>query len=95
MSYFMFLLPLPRYAYAPTGLSEGPFFLYWPGAKAIGAALWERTEKGQYQISNFKYQAAIAIELELELIQSQMTQKPMLREEVGMRVRCANNSSAE
>ena len=29
-------------------------------------------------------------ELELELIQTQMTQKPMLRAEVGMRVRCAN-----
>ena len=34
-------------------------------------------------------------ELELELIQTQMTQKPMLRAEVGMRVRCANNASAE
>ena len=33
--------------------------------------------------------------LELELIQTQMTQKPMLREEVGMRVRCANKASAE
>ena len=33
--------------------------------------------------------------LELELIQTQMTQKPMLRAEVGMRVRCANNASAE
>ena len=34
------------------------------------------------------------IELELELIQTQMTQKPMLRAEVGMRVRCANKASA-
>ena len=34
-------------------------------------------------------------ELELELIQTQMAQKPMLRAEVGMRVRCANNTSAE
>jgi hypothetical protein len=34
-------------------------------------------------------------ELELELIQTQMAQKPMLRAEVGMRVRCANNASAE
>ena len=32
---------------------------------------------------------------ELELIQTQMTQKPMLRAEVGMRVRCANKASAE
>ena len=29
------------------------------------------------------------------LIQTQMTQKPMLRAEVGMRVRCANKASAE
>ena len=34
-------------------------------------------------------------ELELELIQTQMAQKPMLRTEVGMRVRCANKASAE
>ena len=32
---------------------------------------------------------------ELELIQTQMAQKPMLRAEVGMRVRCANKASAE
>ena len=31
----------------------------------------------------------------LRLIQIQMTQKPMLREEVGMRTRCANKASAE
>ena len=30
-----------------------------------------------------------SLELELELIQTQMTQKPMLRAEVGTRVRCA------
>jgi hypothetical protein len=35
------------------------------------------------------------LELELELIQTQMAQKPMLRGEVGMRVRCANKGSAE
>ena len=35
------------------------------------------------------------IELELELIQTQLAQKPMLRAEVGMRVRCANKASAE
>ena len=34
-------------------------------------------------------------ELELELIQTQMTKKPKLRAEVGMRVRCANKASAE
>ena len=33
--------------------------------------------------------------IELELIQTQMTQKPMLREEVGMRVRCAKQASIE
>jgi len=37
----------------------------------------------------------VSLELELELIQTQMAQKPMLREEVGMRVRCANKASAE
>jgi aspartate carbamoyltransferase catalytic subunit len=36
-----------------------------------------------------------SIELELELIQTQMAQKPMLRAEVGMRVRCAIKASAE
>jgi hypothetical protein len=40
------------------------------------------------------YSSAL-FELELELIQTQMAQKPMLRAEVGMRVRCANNSSAK
>ena len=34
-------------------------------------------------------------ELELELIQTQMAQKPILRAEVGMRVRCANKASVE
>jgi len=37
----------------------------------------------------------LLLELELELIQTQMAQKPMLRAEVGMRVRCANKASAE
>ena len=37
----------------------------------------------------------VFLELELELIQTQMAQKPMLRAEVGMRVRCANKASAE
>jgi len=32
-------------------------------------------------------------ELELELIQTQMTQKPMLRAEVGMRLCCTNKAS--
>jgi len=37
----------------------------------------------------------IELELELELIQTHMTQKPMLWAEVGMHVRCANKASAE
>ena len=37
------------------------------------------------------HSTVIELELELELIQTQMTQKPMLRAEVGMLVRCANN----
>jgi hypothetical protein len=39
--------------------------------------------------------SAKKITFELELIQTQMAQKPMLRAEVGMRVRCANKASAE
>jgi len=39
--------------------------------------------------------SAATRELEFELIQTQMAQKPMLRAEVGMRVRCANKASAE
>ena len=35
------------------------------------------------------------LELELELIQTQMTEKPMLRAEVGMHARFANKASAE
>ena len=45
--------------------------------------------------SNSILQPINANELELELIQTQMTQKPMLRAEVGMRVRCANKASAD
>ena len=41
------------------------------------------------------YVSFLETELELELIQTQMAQKPMLRAEVGMRVRCANKASAE
>jgi len=41
------------------------------------------------------YMPQWCFELELELIQTQMAQKPMLRAEVGMRVRCANKASAE
>ena len=43
----------------------------------------------------FVHPSGPRLELELELIQTQMAQKPMLRAEVGMRVRCANKASAE
>ena len=42
-----------------------------------------------------RHKCFVSHELELELIQTQMAQKPMLRAEVGMRVRCANKASAE
>ena len=42
-----------------------------------------------------RHNCFVSHELELELIQTQMVQKPMLRAEVGMRVRCANKASAE
>ena len=43
---------------------------------------------------HFQIRAHNWLLFELELIQTQMAQKPMLRAEVGMRVRCANNASA-
>ena len=43
----------------------------------------------------FVHPSGPRLELELELIQTQMAQKPMLRAEVGMRVRCANKASGE
>ena len=43
----------------------------------------------------FRYHIASELELELELIQTQMTQKPLLWAGVGLRVRCANKASAE
>ena len=47
------------------------------------------------QYRNFLKILSEDFELELELIQTHMAQKPMLRAEVGMRVRCANKASAE
>ena len=44
--------------------------------------------------ANF-FSSLIELELELELIQTQMTQTPMLWAEVGTRVHCANKASAE
>ena len=49
---------------------------------------------GSDDLARLRYRTA-ENELELELIQTQMTQKPMLRAEVGVRVRCANKASAE
>ena len=45
-------------------------------------------------VANWQYKKFLE-DTELELIQTQMAQKPMLRAEVGMRVRCANKASAE
>jgi hypothetical protein len=45
--------------------------------------------------SNYYNSGVVLKSSELELIQTQMAQKPMLRAEVGMRVRCANKASAE
>jgi len=63
------------------------------------------TKFGPFQTTNLRVEiwakanteaaVPISFELELELIQTQMAQKPMLRAEVGMRVRCANKASAE
>ena len=47
------------------------------------------------QVADLHFAYVVLSELELELIQTQMAQKPMLRAEVGMRVRCANKASAE
>jgi len=53
-------------------------------------------ETHEHCISSIPYRGdTVTCELELELIQTQMAQKPMLRAEVGMRVRCANKASAE
>ena len=53
--------------------------------------IWERHFLGM----KLKRPKRTELDLELELIQTQMTQKPMLRAEVGMRVRCANKARAE
>ena len=51
---------------------------------------------GGFRVPSTKGHSALRqVRLELELIETQMTQKPMLRAEVGMRVRCANKASAE
>ena len=49
----------------------------------------------KFQANPLGHARVAAFELELGLIQTQMAQKPMLRAEVGMRVRCANKASAE
>ena len=53
------------------------------------------TSKAGFSLVGIYIIPRAGLELELELIQTQMTQKPMLRAEVGMRVRCANKASAE
>ena len=49
----------------------------------------------EHSMTSQQHTGGVLFELELELIQTQMAQKPMLRAEVGMRVRCANKASAE
>ena len=46
----------------------------------------------KHRLSSFLLHRAV---LDFELIQTQMTQKPMLRAEVGMRVQCTNKASAD
>jgi hypothetical protein len=68
---------------------------FWKEAKnvqvALDLAVGETLTPSEFEYLILKY----SVELELELIQTQMAQKPMLRAEVGMRVRCANKASAE
>ena len=60
---------------------------------AVYTSLLSSSER--YLSAKIFLRAPKAAELELELIQTRMAQKPMLRAEVGMRVRCANKESAE
>ena len=66
---------------------------YTPRFYIDGTGFIDFCEKFKYLGSMLHY--SLTSELELELIQTQMAQKPMLRAEVGMRVRCANKASAE
>ena len=54
--------------------------------------LWVKFKSKLPSMVNYRKTLVV---FELELIQTQMAQKPMLRAEVGMRVRCANKASAE
>ena len=76
--------PPPRTAYEAADTSQ--FYV-------DGTGFIDFCEKSKYLGSILHY--SLTSELELELIQTQMAQKPMLRAEVGMRVRCANKASAE
>ena len=76
--------PPPRVAYEAADTSR--FYI-------DGTGFIDFCEKFKYLGSMLHY--SLTSELELELIQTQMAQKPMLRAEVGMRVRCANKASAE
>ena len=60
----------------------------------VRTRMFENFTCGKYRTYGI-YSTRSPYELELELIQTQMAQKPMLRAEVGMRVRCANKASAE
>ena len=49
----------------------------------------------KHKVKSAGSQKTTRAHIELELIQNQMTQKYMLRIEVGMRVRCANKARTE
>ena len=59
------------------------------------SALSKKAFSGRGRAGHFGTLITLQWQLELELIQTQMAQKPKLRAEVGMRVRCANKASAE
>ena len=66
-----------------------------PELMAVNSESHCRTSKVEIISHGPSVRHSHSLELELELIQTQMAQKPMLRAEVGMRVRCANKASAE
>jgi len=56
---------------------------------------WEPFPTAMLTAIHRRHRCTAAFELELELIQTQMAQKPMLRAEVRMRACSANKASAE
>ena len=84
--------------------ARGPYVSFLESRNAQGGTFivsWKRnTRKIRVCFLRFHFSLFFDFDptpgaVELELIQTQMAQKPMLRAEVGMRVRCANKASAE